>query len=113
MILYDGDCRFCRAFAHVARRAALPPGVVLLPFDDPRAVRMLVVVPPERRHSSVHAADGRGLASATEAFRVILTRLRGGRVLMALGAHRLYPWVAGNRTFFGRLVPDLPRPPIR
>lgn len=113
MILYDGDCRFCRAFAHVARRAAVPPGVVLLPFDDPRAVRILDVIPAERRHSSVHAADARGLISATEAFRLILTRLRGGRLLIAIGAHRLYPWVAGNRNLVGRLVPDLPRPTIR
>lgn len=113
VILYDGDCRFCRAFAHTARRLALPPGVVLLPFDDPRAVRILQAVPGERRHTSVHAADSRGVISTTQAFRLILTRLRGGRLLIAMGAHRLYPWVAGNRHLVGRFVPDLPRPPIR
>jgi len=86
---------------------------VLLPFDDPRAERILSVIPAGRRHSSVHAADARGVISATDAFRLILTRLRGGRVLIALGAHRAYPWVAGNRHLVGRLVPDLPRPPIR
>lgn len=113
VILYDGDCRFCRAFAHSARRLAPPPGVVLLPFDDPRAGRILQVVPQDRRHASVHAADARGVISATEAFRLILTRLRGGRLLIALGAHRLYPWVAAHRHHVGRFVPDLPRPPIR
>jgi len=61
---------------------------------------------------SVHAADSRGLASATEAFRLILTRLRGGRLLLATGVHRVYPVVARNRSLIGRFVPDLPRPPV-
>lgn len=87
--------------------------MVLLPFDDPRAVRILEVLPPERRHSSVHAADSRGLASATEAFRLILSRLHGGWLVTGPGLHRVYPRVAGNRSLIGRLVPDLPRPPIR
>ena len=112
VVLYDGDCRFCRAFAHVARRAARPPGVILLPLDDPRAVRILAVLPADARHVSVHAADSRGLASATHAFACILRRLRGGGVLLHTGAYRVYPWVAGHRNWFGRLVPDLPRPPM-
>lgn len=70
------------------------------------------MLPPEVRHASVHVADDRGLASATEAFRVILTRLRGGRALSALGLYLLYPWVVRNRSRIGRLVPNLPRPPI-
>jgi hypothetical protein len=86
--------------------------VRLLLFDDPRAVRILSVVPEAARHSSVHAADARGLTSATEAFRLILTRLRGGEVLLATGLYRVYPWVARNRSIVGRFVPDLPRPPI-
>ena len=96
----------------MARRTAIPPGVRLLPFDDPRAVRILAVLPGELRHASVHAADSRGLASATEGFRLILTRLRGGPVLAALGLHHTYPWVVRNRPRIGRLVPDLPRPPV-
>ena len=112
IVLYDGDCRFCRAFAHVARRAARPPGVILLPFDHPRAERILAVLPEEARHVSVHTADSRGLASATHAFACILRRLRGGDMLLRTGAYRVYPWVAGHRNWFGRLVPDLPRPPI-
>ena len=85
---------------------------MLLPFDDPRAVRILASLPPELRHASVHAADGRGLASATEGFRVILTRLHGGRLFLATGAYRIYPWVVRNRSRIGRFVPNLPRPPI-
>lgn len=96
----------------MARRTARPPGVRLLPFDDPRAVRILSVLPEHLRHASVHVADERGLASATEGFRVILTRLRGGTTLSALGLHRMYPWVVRNRSRIGPFVPDLPRPPI-
>jgi len=70
------------------------------------------VVPEDVRHESVHAADARGLASATEAFRLILTRLRGGGLLLATGLYRVYPWVARNRSHIGRFVPDLPRPPV-
>jgi hypothetical protein len=33
-------------------------------------------------------------------------------LLLRTGAYRVYPWVAGHRNWFGRLVPDLPRPPI-
>lgn len=84
----------------------------LLPFDDPRAVRILSVLPEGVRHGSVHAADGRGLVSGTDAFRLILTRLRGGRLLIRTGVYRIYPWVVQNRSRIGRLVPDLPRPPV-
>jgi len=70
------------------------------------------VVPEDVRHESVHAADDRGLASSTEAFRLILTRLRGGGLLLATGLYRAYPWVARNRSYIGRFVPDLPRPPV-
>ncbi len=70
------------------------------------------MVPEDVRHESVHAADGRGLASATQAFRLILTRLRGGGLLLATGLYRIYPWVARNRSRIGRFVPDLPRPPV-
>lgn len=70
------------------------------------------MVPEQRRHTSVHAADSRGVTSATEAFRLILTRLRGGRLLLATGLYRMYPVVARNRSLIGRFVPDLPRPPV-
>jgi hypothetical protein len=75
-------------------------------------VRILAALPPDARHGSVHAADARGLVSATEAFRLILTRLRGGGLLIGTGAYRMYPWVVRNRTGIGRFVPDLPRPPV-
>ncbi|MSO44505.1 MAG: DUF393 domain-containing protein [Thermoleophilia bacterium] len=113
VILYDGDCRFCRAGAHLARWAARPPGVAVLPFDDSRAIAVLAALPDSARHASLHALDGRRLVSATDAFRLALTRMRFGGILIGLGAHRIYPWMVRNRHWIGRLLPDLPRPPVR
>ena len=96
----------------MARRAARPPGVRLLPFDHPDAVRVLSALPPDARHASVHALQGHRLYSATDGFGVILTALRGGSILLTTGLYLVYPWVVRNRTILGRLVPDLPRPPI-
>ncbi len=84
----------------------------LLPFDHPAAAAVLASVTPDARHSSVHALDGNRLFSATEGFAVILTRLKGGRMLLATGAYRVYPWAVRHRTTLGRFVPDLPRPSI-
>jgi hypothetical protein len=75
-------------------------------------VRILCALQPDARHASVHAADSRGLVSATEAFRLILTRIRGGGFLIRTGAYKVYPWVVRHRTRIGRFVPNLPRPPV-
>ena len=73
---------------------------------------MLSFLPPDDRHASVHALQGHRLYSATEGFGVILAALRGGGLLLSTGLYRVYPWVVSNRTTLGRMVPDLPRPPI-
>lgn len=96
----------------MARRAARPPGVRLVPFGHPVAEHALAALPPSDRYASVHALDGARLYSATEGFGVILSRLRGGWLLLNTGAFRIYPWVVRNRSRIGRFVPDLPRPPI-
>lgn len=73
---------------------------------------MLRALPDDARHASVHAVDPRGICSATDGFRLILRHLHGGDALTALGLYRVYPWVVRNRRRIGRLVPDLPRPPV-
>ena len=70
------------------------------------------MLPPDLRYESVHALrDGR-LYSATDGFGVILTALRGGGLLLDTGMYRIYPLVVRNRHRIGRMVPNLPRPPI-
>ena len=61
----------------------------LLPFGHPAAEAVLSSLPETDRYSSVHALRGRELYSATHAFRVILSRMRGGNVLIRTGAYRI------------------------
>ena len=96
----------------MARRAARPPGVRLIPFGHPVAEHALSALPADARYASVHALVGSRLYSATDAFGIILTRLRGGGALLTTGAYRVYPWVVRNRSMLGKLVPNLPRPPV-
>mgnify|MGYP006919638805 FL=1 len=73
---------------------------------------MLLSLPDNDRYSSVHALRGRELYSATDAFRVILSRLRGGNVFIRTRAYRIYPVVVRHRSTIGRFVPDMSQPPI-
>jgi hypothetical protein len=86
--------------------------VRLVPFGHPEAEAALAVLPPDLRYASVHALRDDRLYSATDGFGVILTALRGGGLLLKTGLYRIYPVVVRNRHRIGRLVPDLPRPPI-
>ena len=109
--LYDGNCRFCRAGITAARRAARAPGLACIPFDDPRAVAILQVLPDDERHAAFHVLDGHRLYSATAAFHQLLRRMPAGGLACALGLHRMYPWIVRHRTRLGRMLPDMPRPP--
>lgn len=111
IVFYDGNCRFCRAGVTMARWAARAPGLTCLPFDHPRAVAVLDVLPPDARHAAFHALDGPRLYSATAAFRELLLRMPAGRLACELGLFRSYPWIVRNRSRLGRLLPDVPRPP--
>ena len=73
---------------------------------------MLSSLPDNERYSSVHALWGRELYSATHAFRVILSRMRGGNLFIRTGAYRIYPVVVRHRSTIGRFVPDMSQPPI-
>lgn len=110
-VLYDGNCRFCRAAITAARAAAAAPGLACLPFDHPRAVMILQALPPDERHAAFHVLDGRRLYSATGAFHQLLVRLPAGRLACAVGLHHMYPWIVRNRSRLGRLLPNVPRPP--
>jgi predicted DCC family thiol-disulfide oxidoreductase YuxK len=111
IVFYDGNCRFCRAGITTARRMARAPGLTCLPFDHPRAVAVLAVLPPDERHAAFHVLDGRRLFSATSGFRQLLLRMPMGRLACALGLYRAYPWIVRHRSRVGRMLPDMPRPP--
>jgi hypothetical protein len=90
---------------HVVRRLDTRGVFGFCPFGRPAAEDALASLPPEERYSSYHALRDRTLYSATDAARVTLEQLPFGKIATALGAHRLYPVIASNRSRLGRLVP--------
>lgn len=112
VVLYDGDCRFCRAAAGALAAWDRAGALAVVAFRDPLGALLAAGVPEAERFGSLHARgpDGR-VVSGQDALALVLARLPGGRVLRAAGAHRLYRPVARRRGRVGRLVPD--RAPVR
>jgi predicted DCC family thiol-disulfide oxidoreductase YuxK len=113
LILYDSDCGFCRwSLGKVLawdRRRSLRP----VALQSTEAARLLAEMPRQQRMDSWHLVDGEGrLRSAGAAFPSLLRLLPGGRPLARLTAgapkltDRLYRWVAGRRSVWGKLVTD-------
>lgn len=114
VVLYDGECRFCRAAAALMARWDRSRRLGILPFSDPLAVALAERVPASRRHRSLHAARGGRVACGPDAIRLLLGELPGGAALRALGVARLYGPVARSRGRVGRRLPDVApvrRPP--
>ena len=105
LLIYDGDCGFCRWGMHVVRRLDRHGVFRFCPFGHPVAESFLAALAPEKRYSSHHAVKDGELHSATAAAKLTLEPLPFGKLAVALGLHRLYPLVAANRAFLGRLVP--------
>lgn len=112
-VIYDRDCGFCRW--SLARVLALDSERRLRPvaLGTPEADERLADLTLELRSSSWHliAPDGRR-ASAGAAAAPLFRLVRHGRVLAALMekaptlTERGYRWVAGHRSWFGKLIPD-------
>lgn len=124
VVLYDGGCRPCRAFAHALARVDRRGALALLPFDDPERAALVPGMPDEVLRASMHLVHPDGsVDSAGAAVAAVLRVLHGPfGVLGAIGrtashgraarvAERLYRVVADNRARYGRFAPDLP--PIR
>ncbi|MGH2760408.1 MAG: thiol-disulfide oxidoreductase DCC family protein [Actinomycetota bacterium] len=105
LLIYDGECAFCRWGMHVVRRLDRGGVFGFCPYGTPTAESILSRLPAERRYTSHHAFRDGVLHSATDAARVTLEGLPLGRIAVALQAHRLYPLIARNRAVLGRLVP--------
>lgn len=108
LVIYDGDCRLCRAGARVLTRWDRAGRLAIAPFGDPRAEEALAVLPPERRYATAHLVRDGLLRSGRHAARETFRMLPGGRLVTALGLHRLYGPVARNRRHLGPRVPDVP-----
>jgi predicted DCC family thiol-disulfide oxidoreductase YuxK len=111
VLLYDGDCRFCRfSLERVLawdRYSRLRP----LALQDPEAERLLAPLDAQARMDSWHlvAPDGE-ISSAGQAAAPLLRLLPGGRPLARLAelsprlTEAAYGLVARNRPTLGRIV---------
>ena len=120
VLLYDGDCRFCRASARAVAAVDRRRSFAILPLDDPEAATLLASVPAERRGDSMSVVQPDGwVLSAGDAL-IELTRVLPGGDLLASAAWRNpalrrlfgrgYRLVAGRRALLSRLTPDGPSP---
>ena len=105
VLVYDGECGFCRWGMHMVRRLDRRHVFGFCPFGHPEAESLLSRLPAERRYSSYHALRDGVLHSATHAARVTLEGLPLGRLAVVFQLHRFYPLIARNRALLGRFVP--------
>jgi predicted DCC family thiol-disulfide oxidoreductase YuxK len=125
IVIYDGDCGFCRWCLAVLLRADRDGALRPLPLGSAGADDLLADLSPEERVASWHlildpeetqaarVADASGPTrfSAGAALAPALSLLRDGRIPAALFARfprateRGYRWVADHRGLLGRFVP--------
>jgi predicted DCC family thiol-disulfide oxidoreductase YuxK len=110
LVIYDGNCRFCRWGIEWIGRLDRRGVFDFCPFGHPVAEERLSVVPADTRHEQMHVAVGDRLLSGTKAARAILRELPFGRPGVALGLHRTYPVIVRLRWMLGRVSPDRPAP---
>ena len=114
-ILYDDDCRFCRATLALLltwdRKQRLRPVAI----QSEEGALLLAEIPEDERLVSAHAVfpGGSGLVSGGAAAGPVLRLLPAGAPLADLAdrvpgaTDRGYRWVAENRGRLSRLVPGV------
>ena len=122
VLLYDGDCRFCRFTARAIEALDWRRRFGYLPFADELALELLASVPAGERQHSIHLVFPNGdIASAGDALAELSRVLPLGGVLTgAAHDHRRvrgafhwgYGLVADRRGQLSSLVPDV-RGPLR
>lgn len=112
-ILYDDDCRFCRAALALLltwdRNGLLQPVAI----QSKEGARLLAAIPEEERLAAAHAVvpGESGLVSGGAAAGPVLRLLPAGAFLADLAdrvpgvSDRGYRWVAENRNRLSRLIP--------
>jgi predicted DCC family thiol-disulfide oxidoreductase YuxK len=110
-VLYDQDCGFCRWSLGVVLRADRRRQLRPVALQWPEAKALLADLTPEQRMASWHLISPAGdRSSAGAALPTLVALLPGGR-LPAAGLARIpeldergYRWVAGHRSWFGRVI---------
>ena len=111
VLLYEGECGFCRWGAGTILRWAQRRRIRAVPIRSAEGDRLLAAMPRGRRLASWHlrAPDG-SLASGGSAVAPLLRLLPGGAPLAALTERfprtvdRLYGFVARHRDLLGRVA---------
>jgi predicted DCC family thiol-disulfide oxidoreductase YuxK len=116
IVLYDGDCGFCRWATAWALRLDRHDRLAAAPIQSPLGSGLLAHLSPEERLAAAHAVgpDGRRLSGGAAGASVLeaLDRMRLlGRVARRLPrvTERVYKAVAGHRSSIGHLVRESAR----
>ena len=122
VLLYDGECRFCRFMARAIEALDRDRRFGYLPFADELALDLLAPMPADEREHSIHVVFPDGdIASAGDALAELSRVLPLGGVLTAaahdhrrvrVAFHWSYDLVADQRGRLSSLVPDV-RGPLR
>lgn len=112
LVLYDGDCGFCKWLLAVLLRFDRAGRLRPVALQRPEAEALLADLEPEERMASMHVVSPDGTrSSAGEALPSLLGLLSGGRLPAAVFARfpRLtsagYQWIATHRIGISRFVP--------
>jgi predicted DCC family thiol-disulfide oxidoreductase YuxK len=110
VLLYDGDCGFCRTWIRRLERWDVHQRIQCLPSNERSAIPDLPPLSDEALNRAMHliTPDGRVFAGGV-AVPEMLPFLRGGRWLRPIFAmpgiqavtNRVYAWVAEHRHDFG------------
>lgn len=119
IVLYNGNCPFCRATARLVERLDRGGRVAFLPFHDPDAEPFMQAIAPDEREASWHlaSADGRSVSAGAATVELLLLlpsvawlgrMIRALRMTWLVGV--LYRFVAGRRSQLSRLFSAAPGP---
>lgn len=106
LVIYDGECRFCRWAIGLVRRADVRGTLRFCPYGNHESEKALSAIPAETRYTTMHALSEGRLHSGVDAANLVLGKLPLGRLAVALKFHAAYPFVARHRRLLGQFSPD-------
>jgi predicted DCC family thiol-disulfide oxidoreductase YuxK len=121
-LLYDGNCRFCRACARLVYNWDRSDRLAILPFSHPAAIPLADRLPLEQRWQTIHLVNpDLSIKCGGDALSALLALLPaagwiGGLTRRYSLAQQLvnsaYDFTSGQRPWLSGLVPDT-RPVVR
>jgi predicted DCC family thiol-disulfide oxidoreductase YuxK len=116
IVLYDGDCGFCKVTLAMLLTWDRAKRMVPVPIQSTRGERLLRDMARQDRLKSWHLIDGAGVVrSGGAGVPVIFAALPWGALIARVASRfprttsRAYEWVAAHRVLLGRLLTARPR----